>query len=99
MWERPVLNALVVADKLHQIALRIGHIKRAPLHTCVLGGFNWQSQTLQPRQFVCEIGEGYLESDVVNGRSWSIRPTNSRDSANGRTRQALGCDRRSHPQS
>jgi len=44
------------------------------MHPCVFGGLDMEPQTLQPRQFVGEIGERYLEGDVVNGRSCSVRP-------------------------
>jgi hypothetical protein len=45
------------------------------MHPCVLSGFDLESQTLQPLQFVCEISKGYLERDVVNGGSSSVRPS------------------------
>ena len=44
------------------------------MYPCVLGGFDLESQTLQPRLFVCKIGEGYLERDVVDGGGCCVRP-------------------------
>src|ERR1035441_4077271 len=40
----------------------------------MLSGFNLEPQSLQPRQFACEISEGYLERDVIDGGSCSVRP-------------------------
>ena len=69
------LHAVIVADQFHLIPLRIDHIKRAPMHPCVFGGFDLESQRFESLLFVSEISRGYFEGDVVNGGSCCVRPT------------------------
>ena len=40
-------HAGIVADQFHLIAFGGAHIKRAPMHPCVFGGFDLQPQPLQ----------------------------------------------------
>ena len=51
------------------------HKKRAPVHPCMFGGFDFESQPLKSLQFVCKIGESYRECNVVNCGGRCVGPT------------------------
>jgi hypothetical protein len=59
------------------------------MHPSMLGGFDLKSQRPEPFQFALEIGQRYLEYNVVNGRSCSIRPAITGAYLSGRTTRGL----------